>query len=109
LSQYGGWRHDPALFYVVVMTLDDSKLTDMAPIALEEVAALCHVRGVERSRSLADVRGRAVGMAGFGAASNPAERPPLRRIAEWLLMRKAGCRFWAVSCLSGVRRRIGKS
>lgn len=34
------------------MRPDDSKLTDMALAALEEVAALCRVRAVPRSRAL---------------------------------------------------------
>ncbi len=37
------------------MAPNDSKLVDMALVALEEVAALCHVRKVERSRALAVV------------------------------------------------------
>lgn len=37
------------------MPPDDSKLTDMALAALEEVAALCHHRPVDRSRPLAVV------------------------------------------------------
>ena len=40
---------------MAAMPPDDSKLVEMALVALEEVAALCHVRQVERSRALAVV------------------------------------------------------
>lgn len=55
LSQSAGWLFVPVLFNKALVTVDDSKLTNMALAALEEIAALSRFGPIERSRPLAVV------------------------------------------------------
>lgn len=85
------------------MPPDDSKLTDMALVALEEVVALCHVRKVERSRSLAVVLA-------YLASRSGADRHPYDLF--WRSVVTAGERErWAYvnSALNGIYRAAGRT
>lgn len=80
----------------------DSKLTDMALVALEEVAALCHVRKVERSRALAVVLA-------YLASRSGGDRQPYDLF--WRSVARAGERErWAYtnSALNGIYRLAGR-
>lgn len=87
---------------MAAMAPDDSKLAEMALVALEEVAALCHVRSVERSRALAVVLA-------YLASRAQGDRGPYDRF--WRAVGTAGPKErWAYvnSALNGIYRAAGR-